>query len=125
MANFQRVIDLWLKGYTITDIARKIRISRSTIELALREKRLVLPERDWGGPGVAGIHHVTARHWVDRGLLSRSPSGLYSITELKKIKAELLGRQCKATNCTNTVDSISVRVIFCNDHRNIAKRLVS
>lgn len=125
MANLQKVIDLWLKGYTITDIAKRIRISRSTIELALKEKRLVLPDRDWGMPGSLDINHVTARHWAERGLVTRSTSGLYRLSELRKTRNDLLNRQCKATDCTNTVDSIGIRIIFCDYHRNLVKRLVS
>lgn len=114
--SWREVIRLWNEGYRLLQISKMTRISRSAIAYHIDFGNLVLPPRPWVVPSEIGIPSRRAQTWVKRGLVKRSPGGLYHRDEMLRVASELATRTCIKPGCENPVPGNNPRQVYCAEH---------
>lgn len=113
---FDQAVRLWLEGYRDADIARQVGISREWV----RRQKHLFPERPWVTRGELGKYARKGKLltlWEAKGWITRSPSGLFLLEEVKAIPSRLRDRSCQYPDCPNRIGNISISARFCADCR--------
>jgi Homeodomain-like domain len=117
---------MYREGFTVMDIARRIGVSRQSLEQQRHQYPELFGERQWSKIRPAahefGTTEATVRVWIDAGAVRVSPSGLVWLPDIEATIQELKDRPCDYPDCDVAVGDINILRRFCAEHSAEVKR---